>query len=110
MRTAASFTSAKTGTSTMAGLQLVQLGQKSSAEIITELATRTVIEAGALPGADQASIRHFARRGQHTLLECHGKQHAHHRFVIMVVELLFQAIGVDGAAAPGRIAKDASPI
>src|ERR1700678_2064993 len=110
MRTAASVTSAKAGTSTMAHFQLIQLGNKAGAKIITQLAARALIEAGALAGANQSSVRRFAGCGQHTLFECHGKQHAHHRFVVMVIELVVEAIGVDGAAAAGRIAEYAGPV
>src|ERR1700722_4375471 len=110
MRTAASVTSAKVGTSTMASFQLIEFGDKAGSEIITQLAARALIEAGALSGANQASVRRFAGCGQHALLECHGKQHAHHRFVVMVVEPPVQAIGVDGAATAGRIAEYAGPI
>src|ERR1700733_692084 len=105
MRAAASFTSAKVGISTMAGFQLIEFGDKARTEIIIQLAARALIEAGTLSGADQASFCRFAGGGQHTLFECYGKQHAHHRFVVMVVEPPVQAIGVDGAAAAGRIAE-----
>src|SRR5579872_6671144 len=110
MRAAASFTSAKVGTSTMACLQLIELGKKTRPEIITQLGARAVIEAWTLSGADQASVRHFAGRRQDTLLECHGKKHAHHGFVVMVVEPLVQTIGVDGAAATASIAEYAGPV
>src|SRR5258708_755516 len=110
MRRAAAWTSAKLGTSIITRLQFFQLGDQPGPKIIAKLVARAVIETWPPAAADQAAIRRFAGRRQHALLEGHGKQYAHHRLQQMVVQPLLQAIGMDGAAAPGGIAENAGPV
>src|ERR1700744_2405221 len=101
MRLAAACTSAKLGTSIMTCLQSIQLNDQAGAKIIPQFVACAFVKAGAATATDQAAIHRLTRSREHALLEGDRKQNADHRFEQMVVQPLFQTIGMNGAAAHG---------